>query len=73
MTVLLLKHFIDVLRASLKNKNFTYHIVHNEKVPEKSLELWKNRATTQQLLALHTLNFRAKTKEFTYPAFIWSE
>ncbi len=73
MTVLLLKHFIDVLSASLKNKNFTYHIVHDEKVPEISLELWKSRGYSPAAIGIAYVKFEGKTQEFTYPAFIWSE
>ncbi len=73
MTILLLKHFTDVLRASLKNKSFTYHIAHNEKVPDISLELWKSRGYNPAAIGVAYVKFEGKTKEFTYPAFFWEQ
>ncbi len=73
MIILLLKHFIDVLKASLRGKNFTYRIIHDEKVPDISLELWKSRGYNPAAIGIAYVKFEGKTKEFTYPAFFWEQ
>ncbi len=71
MIILLLKHFIDVLKASLRGKNFTYRIVCDEKVPDASLKLWKSRRYNPAAIGVAYVKFEGKTKEFLYPAFFW--
>lgn len=72
-TVLLLKKFTDVLRASLKGKNFTYRVEPLAPVPDKSLELWKSRGYAPANIGVAYVKFQDATKEYIYPAYFWSE
>lgn len=73
LTVLLLRFFTDVLFDKLKDKTFTYTVKPKVAVPEHSLQLWKKRGYDPAALGIAVVTFEGDMREFTYPAYFWSE
>lgn len=72
-TVLLLKLFTDVLKENLKGKQYSYRIDANIPVPNESLELWRKRGYEPSAIGTAYVKFDGKDKEYSYPAYFWSE
>lgn len=72
-TVLLLRHFTDVLRDSFRGKQFTYRLERLMPVPEGSLKLWRKRGYDPSATGVAFVMFDGASKEYTYPAYFWSE
>lgn len=73
VTVLLLMFFTDVLHDSFKGKRFTYRIEPLAPVPGNSLLLWKNRGYEPSATGVAKVKIDGVLKEYTYPAYFWSE
>ncbi len=69
--VLLLKHFIDVLEMG--DKDFSYVVLPEEKVPESSVNLWKQRGYEPSNVGAAHVKFSNSSKEYVYPGYFWSE
>ena len=70
---LLLRFFIDVLHDSFKGKQFTYRIEPLKPVPDNSLLLWIKRGYEPSATGTAFVKFDGAPKEYTYPAYFWSE
>lgn len=70
---LLLKLFTDVLYDNFRGKRYTYRIEPLKPVPEKSLQLWKSRGYEPSGMGVAYVRFEGAGKEYTYPAYFWSE
>ncbi len=71
--VLLLKHFIDVLKDSFRGKQFTYRTDPGARVPENSLSLWRKRGYQPARIGTAYVTFEGIGKEYCYPCYFWSE
>lgn len=72
-TILLLRFFTDVLQDSFKGKPFTYRLEPLKPVPESSLLLWIKRGYEPSATGIAFVKFDGAPKEYTYPAYFWSE
>ena len=71
--VLLLKLFIDELKDNFRGKHFTYRIEPLAPVPQSSLMLWIKRGYEPSAAGIAFVKFDGVPKEYTYPAYFWSE
>ena len=71
--ILLLRFFTDVLQDSFKGKPFTYRIESLKPVPDSSLLLWKKRGYEPSATGIAFVKFDGMPKEYSYPAYFWSE
>lgn len=71
--VLLLKFFTDVLKENFQSKQYTYRIEPQASVPESSVQLWKKRGYEPSFTGVAKVRFEGAPKEYTYPAYFWSE
>jgi hypothetical protein len=69
--VLLLKHFLDVL--DMGNKDFSYVVLPEEKVPESTVKFWKKRGYEPTVIGTAHVKFSDNRKEYLYPSYFWSE
>ena len=69
--VLLLKHFLDVLEMG--DMDFTYVVLPEEKVPESSIKIWKQRGYDPAAIGTAHIKFSNKSQEYIYPSYFWSE
>ncbi len=69
--VLLLKHFLDVLEMG--DMDFSYVVLPEEKVPESSIKLWKQRGYDPAAIGTVHIKFSNSNKEYVYPNYFWSE
>ena len=70
---LLLRFFTDVLQDSFKGKHFTYRIEPLSPVPQSSLMLWIKRGYEPSAAGIAFVKFDGVPREYTYPAYFWSE
>ena len=71
--ILLLRFFTEVMQDSFKGKQFTYRIEPLKPVPESSLLLWRKRGYEPSATGIAFVKFDGAPKEYTYPAYFWSE
>ncbi len=71
--ILLLRLFTDVLHDTRGTKHFTFRIEPCAKVPEESIELWKSRGYEPSGTGIAFVKFEGAPREYTYPAYFWSE
>ncbi len=71
--ILLLRFFTDVLQDSFKGKPFTYRLESLKPVPESSLLLWEKRGYEPSATGIAFVKFDGAPKEYSYPAYFWSE
>lgn len=71
--VWLLKLFIDELKDNFRGKQFTYRIESLAPVPQSSLLLWIKRGYEPSETGTAFVKFDGAPKEYTYPAYFWSE
>ncbi len=70
---LLLRFFTDVLHDSFQGKQFTYRLECQMPVPEGPLLLWRERGYDPSATGVAFVMFDGALKEYTYPAYFWSE
>lgn len=71
--ILLLRFFTDVLHDSFRGKQFTYRLEPLAPVPQSSLMLWIKRGFEPSATGIAFVKFDDAPKEYTYPAYFWSE
>lgn len=71
--ILLLRFFTDVLQEYFKGKPFTCRIEPYKPVPDSSLLLWIKRGYDPSAAGIAIVKFDGVSKEYTYPAYFWSE
>lgn len=71
--ILLLRFFTDVLHDSFRGKQFTYRLEPLKSVPGSSLLLWIKRGYEPSETGTAFVKFDDAPKEYTYPAYFWSD
>ena len=73
---LLLRSFEDVLTDSFRGKQYQARIESNKACPVDSLRLWRSRGFEPSDTGTAFVKFkvfRGIEKEYTFPAYFWSE
>ena len=71
--ILMLRFFMVVLQDSFKGKHFTYRIEPLKPVPGNSLLLWRKRGYVPSASGIAFVKFDGLPREYTYPAYFWSD
>ena len=59
--------------AGMGDMDFSYVVLPEEKVPESSIKIWKQRGYDPAAIGTVHIKFSNKSQEYIYPSYFWSE